>query len=63
LNDCRYDRLAAFVGDVAKIFENCKLFNRPDSSVAKCAVGLEAFFSQKLVLLREKIAANMAKRP
>ncbi len=58
INDGHYVRLCEFVGDVARIFENCRLFNQPASQIAKCSEALENFFAQKLGLLREKIAAN-----
>jgi hypothetical protein len=58
LNDGHYDRLCDFVGDVVRIFENCRLYNQPNSQIAKCSEQLETFFVQKLQLLREKIAAN-----
>lgn len=40
-----------------RIFENCSYFNQPDTQVMKCAKHLEAFFAQKLALLREKIGS------
>ncbi len=58
MNECDYDRLCDFVGDVVRIFENCRLFNQPNSQVAKCSEALESFFAQKLDLLRKNIAAN-----
>ncbi len=58
MTEGRYTRLCEFVGDVVRIFENCRLFNQPNSQIAKCSEALEAFFVQKLVLLRDKIAAN-----
>ena len=52
----KYTKLSEFVGDMMRIFENCRFFNQPNSPVAKSAVALEAFFAQKLTQLREKIA-------
>ena len=53
-----YTRLVQFVGDMMRIFENCRYFNQPESSIMKCAASLEAFFAQKLAQLREKVAAQ-----
>lgn len=55
VNQHHYNRLSEFVGDVTRIFENCRLFNQPNTQVAKCAESLESFFAQKLGLLREKM--------
>ena len=52
----KYTKLSEFVGDVMRIFENCRFFKQPNSQITKSAVALESFFSQKLALLREKIA-------
>ena len=53
-----YRKLSEFVGDVMRIFENCRYFNQPDTQIMKCAEGLESFFAQKLALLREKLEAS-----
>jgi nucleosome-remodeling factor subunit BPTF len=58
VNQQHYKKLSEFVGDVMRIFENCRFFNLPNSAITKSAVALEAFFSQKLALLREKIAES-----
>jgi histone acetyltransferase len=58
INDGEYNRLSEFVGDVMRIFENCRFFNQPHSAIMKSAEGLEAFFSQKLQILREKVASS-----
>ena len=50
-----YGKLVEFVGDVMRIFENCRYFNQPNTQIMKCAEGLETFFAQKLGLLREKL--------
>jgi nucleosome-remodeling factor subunit BPTF len=60
VNQHYYERLCDFVGDITRIFENCRLFNQPTTQIAKCAESLESFFAQKLVLLREKIADTSA---
>jgi nucleosome-remodeling factor subunit BPTF len=51
-----YTKLCQFVGDVMRIFENCRYFNQPNTQIMKCAEGLESFFAQKLALLRVKMA-------
>ena len=38
-----------------RIFENCRFFNQPNSSIMKSAESLENFFSQKLSHLRERV--------
>ena len=58
VNQQTYVKLAEFVGDVTRIFENCRLYNHPTTQVFKCAQNLESFFAQKLVLLREKILSQ-----
>ena len=53
-----YKTLTEFIGDVMRIFENCRFFNQPDSPVVKSAECLESFFAQKLVLLRERVVSS-----
>ena len=53
-----YGKLSEFVGDVMRIFENCRYFNQPNTQIMKCAEGLEGFFAQKLGLLREKLETS-----
>ena len=55
VNQHAYSKLSEFVGDITRIFENCRLYNHPTTQVFKCSQNLESFFAQKLVLLREKI--------
>lgn len=43
-----YQRLAQFIGDVMLVFDNCRLYNPPNSSFCSCAGTLESFFCQKL---------------
>ena len=54
VNANKYSKLSEYVGDVVRIFENCRLFNQPNTPVAKCSEALEAFFGQKLKLLRDR---------
>jgi len=56
VNNGSYNKLCEFVGDVMRIFENCRFFNQPSSSIMKSAEGLEAFFNSKLDQLRQKVA-------
>ena len=58
VNNGQYTKLCEFIGDVMRIFENCRFFNQPNTSIMKSAQSLEAFFSQKLSQLREKVAAS-----
>ncbi|XP_078454858.1 nucleosome-remodeling factor subunit BPTF isoform X9 [Lampetra planeri] len=43
-----YSKLAEFVGDMTKMFDNCRYYNPGESTFAKCAEVLETFFVQKL---------------
>ena len=58
VNQQYYNKLSEFVGDVMRIFENCRFFNQPNSQIMKSAIALESFFASKLTILREKIAAS-----
>jgi len=55
VNNGDYQKLCEFIGDVMRIFENCRFFNQPNSSIMKSAENLESFFSQKLSHLRDKV--------
>lgn len=48
LRQKKYKTLADFVADVSRIFNNCRIFNPPDSSFYKCAEVLDNYFVQKL---------------
>ena len=56
MNSGDYTKLCEFIGDVMRIFENCRFFNQPNSSIMKNAESLETFFSQKLSQLRDRVA-------
>lgn len=58
VNNGEYTKLCEFVGDVMRIFENCRFFNQPNSSIMKSAEGLESFFSSKLEQLRQRVASG-----
>ena len=53
-----YKTLSEFIGDVMRIFENCRFFNPKNSPINKNAENLESFFTQKLALLREKVVTS-----
>ncbi|CAK1552071.1 unnamed protein product [Leptosia nina] len=55
VNDRTYSTLSEFIGDMTKIFDNCRYFNPKDSEFYRCAEGLEAFFAQKIKYFREKL--------
>lgn len=55
LNKHQYERYVDFIHDVAKIFENCRLFNPAESTFCKCANALEKLFVEKLKTLKPKI--------
>ncbi|XP_071513894.1 nucleosome-remodeling factor subunit NURF301 [Panulirus ornatus] len=50
-----YQRLAQFIGDVMLVFDNCRLYNPPNSSFCSCAGTLESFFCQKLKSLKLRL--------
>jgi len=51
-----YSKLRDFIGDITKIFDNCRYYNPADSPFYKCAEGLESFFAQKVTLMRHALA-------
>ncbi|XP_049867331.1 nucleosome-remodeling factor subunit NURF301 [Pectinophora gossypiella] len=55
VNEQSYSTLSEFIGDMTKIFDNCRYFNPKDSEFYRCAEGLEAFFAQKIKYFREKL--------
>lgn len=55
VNKQQYERYVDFIHDVAKIFENCRLFNPAGSTFCKCANALEKLFVEKLKILKTKI--------
>ncbi|XP_022221729.2 nucleosome-remodeling factor subunit NURF301 isoform X3 [Drosophila obscura] len=50
-----YTKLADFIGDMTKIFDNCRYYNPKESSFYKCAEALESYFVQKLKSFRENV--------
>ncbi|XP_030753207.1 nucleosome-remodeling factor subunit NURF301 isoform X3 [Sitophilus oryzae] len=55
VNDHRYKKLSEFIGDMTKIFDNCRYYNPKESPFFKCAESLEAFFVNKIKYLRDKL--------
>ncbi|CAH2074013.1 unnamed protein product, partial [Iphiclides podalirius] len=55
VNEQSYSTLSEFIGDMTKIFDNCRYFNPKDSEFYRCAEGLEAYFAQKIKYFREKL--------
>ncbi|KAJ0180501.1 hypothetical protein K1T71_003905 [Dendrolimus kikuchii] len=55
VNEQTYSMLSEFIGDMTKIFDNCRYFNPKDSEFYRCADGLESFFAQKIKYFREKL--------
>ncbi|XP_077292315.1 nucleosome-remodeling factor subunit NURF301 E(bx) [Arctopsyche grandis] len=55
INEQTYNMLSELIGDMTKIFDNCRYFNPKDSQFYRCAEGLEAFFVQKIKFFREKL--------
>jgi len=58
VNYNQYGCLAEFIGDITRIFENCRYFNPQGTGVAKAAENLEAFLAQKIGGVREKVTLN-----
>jgi len=54
----QYEKLAEFIGDITRIFENCRYWNAQGSAIAIAAENLEDFFSKKITLVREKVLSN-----
>uniref|UniRef100_A0A8D9EXF3 Nucleosome-remodeling factor subunit NURF301 n=1 Tax=Cacopsylla melanoneura TaxID=428564 RepID=A0A8D9EXF3_9HEMI len=51
----RYKKLSDFIGDMTKIFDNCRYYNPRESPFFKHAHALETFFVSKVKTLREKL--------
>lgn len=52
----RYTKLAQFIGDMTKIFDNCRYYNDRRSPFYSCAESLEAFFVGKIKEFRDNMA-------
>ncbi|XP_015175523.1 PREDICTED: nucleosome-remodeling factor subunit NURF301 isoform X2 [Polistes dominula] len=56
INDRSYKKLSEFIGDMTKIFDNCRYYNPKESPFFKCAESLESYFVLKIKSLREKFS-------
>ncbi|KAL0125669.1 hypothetical protein PUN28_004623 [Cardiocondyla obscurior] len=56
INDRTYKKLSEFIGDMTKIFDNCRYYNPKESPFFKCAESLETYFVHKIKSLREKFS-------
>ncbi|XP_012142204.1 nucleosome-remodeling factor subunit NURF301 E(bx) isoform X2 [Megachile rotundata] len=56
INDRSYKKLSEFIGDMTKIFDNCRYYNPRESPFFKCAESLETYFVHKIKSLREKFS-------
>ncbi|KAL1494312.1 hypothetical protein ABEB36_009929 [Hypothenemus hampei] len=59
INDQGYTKLSEFIGDMTKIFDNCRYYNPKESPFFKCAESLEAYFVNKIKCLRDKLYENV----
>lgn len=59
INDHIYTKLSEFIGDMTKIFDNCRYYNPKESPFFKCAESLEAYFVNKIKCLRDKLYENV----
>jgi hypothetical protein len=55
LNTGKYTNLAQFIGDMTKVFDNCRYYNDRKSPFYNCAEQLEAFFVQKIKTFRDQM--------
>ncbi|CAB0041624.1 unnamed protein product [Trichogramma brassicae] len=56
INEGVYKKLSEFIGDMTKIFDNCRYYNPKESPFFKCAESLETYFVNKIKCLREKFS-------
>lgn len=54
----QYERLREFIGDVGRIFENCRYFNDSTTDIFRNADNLEKIFVQKINALRENLSSR-----
>ncbi|EAT32755.1 AAEL015015-PA [Aedes aegypti] len=55
VNNQTYHTLSEFIGDMTKIFDNCRYYNPKESQFYRCAESLESFFVQKIKFFRENL--------
>ena len=56
IQEGKYRRLLEFIGDVTKIFDNCRHSYPEDSDIARCATSLESFLVPRLKMLRSSMS-------
>lgn len=52
-----YVKLSEFIGDMTKIFDNCRFYNPKESPFYRCAESLEGYFVQRIKHFREALTA------
>lgn len=57
ITDQSYNKLSDFIGDMTKIFDNCRFYNPKESSFYRCAESLEGFFVQRIKTFREALTS------
>lgn len=55
INNKEYNKLSEFIGDMTKIFDNCRFYNPKESPFYRCAESLEGYFVQKIKYFRESL--------
>ncbi|XP_061402352.1 nucleosome-remodeling factor subunit NURF301 [Musca vetustissima] len=60
LNKGAYSKLSEFIGDMTKIFDNCRYYNPKESSFYKCAETLESYFVQKIKNFRDIVVSHQS---
>ncbi|XP_055631397.1 nucleosome-remodeling factor subunit NURF301 isoform X2 [Toxorhynchites rutilus septentrionalis] len=60
VNSQTYNTLSEFIGDMTKIFDNCRYYNPKESQFYRCAESLESFFVQKIKFFRENLVDKKA---
>lgn len=58
INNKTYKMLSEFIGDMTKIFDNCRFYNPKESPFYRCAESLEGYFVQKIKNFRESLVDN-----
>lgn len=53
-----YSTLSQFIGDMTKIFDNCRYYNPKESQFYRCAESLESFFLHKIKQFRENLTSG-----
>lgn len=58
INTKWYKTLSDYIGDMTKIFDNCRYYNPKESQFYRLAEQLEAFFLQKIKQFRENVGGG-----